>query len=180
MFMQYFLGYSSFTNEPPFSATLFVEIRKRLDLSIINSISEIVGTHQKEIEEKLLKKEKSKDVDSKGAISNNSTVTTEEDKRDGDTNAGTIIMDATVAPQNITYPTDLKLLNAAREKSEELIDKLYDKNIHGTLKVRTYRKLARKDFLNAIKKKTKSFKEIYKWYKLKLVWLSLGADSISK
>ena len=71
-------------------------------------------------------------------------------------------MDATVAPQNITYPTDLKLLNASREKSEELIDKLYRKEIHGSTKVRTYRELARKDFLNAIKKKTKSFKEIYK------------------
>ena len=56
MFMQYFLGYSSFTNEYPFSATLFLEIRKRLDLSIINSISEIVVTHQKEIEEKSLKR----------------------------------------------------------------------------------------------------------------------------
>ena len=29
MFMQYFLGYTSFTNEEPFSDTLFVEIRKR-------------------------------------------------------------------------------------------------------------------------------------------------------
>jgi len=34
------------------------------------------------------------------------------------TNKGKLLMDATVAPQNITYPTDLKLLNAAREKSE--------------------------------------------------------------
>ena len=40
---------------------------------------------------------------------------------------------------------------------------MYNKSIHGETKVRTYRQLARKDFLNAIKKKTKSFKEIYKW-----------------
>lgn len=162
MFMQYFLGYSSFTNESPFSATLFVEIRKRLDLSVINSISEIVVAHQKEIEEQLLQKNKEKDNDSHQAIGDD--VKLEENKEDnGLTNAGTIIMDATVAPQNITFPTDLKLLNASREKSEELIDKLYRKNIHGETKVRTYRNLARKDFLNAIKKKTKSFKEIYKW-----------------
>lgn len=32
-------------------------------------------------------------------------------------------MDATVALQNFTYPTDLNLLNAAREKSEALIVK---------------------------------------------------------
>lgn len=61
-------------------------------------------------------------------------------------NRGKLITDATVAPQNITYPTDLKLLNAAREKSEELIDKLYNPQLHGETKVRTYRQIARKDF----------------------------------
>ena len=71
-------------------------------------------------------------------------------------------MDATVAPQNITFPTDLKLLNAAREKSEELIDLLYSKRLHGGVKPRTYRNIARKDFLNTAKKKSKSTKEIYK------------------
>ena len=159
MFMQYFLGYSSFTNECIFSPTLFVEIRKRLSQKIVNSISEIVVAHQKEIEEKRVKKDNAR----ASACVNSTDIKPQEITKEVDTNAGTIIMDATVAPQNITYPTDLKLLNAAREKSEELIDKLYRKDIHGQTKVRTYRELARKDFLNAIKKKTKSFKEIYKW-----------------
>ena len=171
MFMQYFLGYSSFTNEAPFSATLFVEIRKRLDLNIVNAINEIVVAHQKEEEEKIAakKQEQSTDIISKEIIksetpndddSNHPPPTTTQIVAE---NKGTLIMDSTVAPQNITFPTDLKLLNAAREKSEELIDKLYRKAIHGDTKVRTYRELARKDFLNAIKKKTKSYKEIYKW-----------------
>src|ERR1044072_8376854 len=30
MYMQYFIGYSGFSNEPPFDSSLFVEIRKRL------------------------------------------------------------------------------------------------------------------------------------------------------
>lgn len=71
-------------------------------------------------------------------------------------------MDATVAPQNITFPTDLKLLNAARIKSEEIIDFLHDPKLHGPVKVRTYRRIARKDFLNTAKKKHKTNKEIYK------------------
>lgn len=58
-------------------------------------------------------------------------------------NAGKLLVDTTVAPQNITYPTDLKLLNDAREKSEEIIDKLYRKDIHGVTKVRTYRDMMR-------------------------------------
>jgi hypothetical protein len=57
MFMQYFLGYSSFTNESIFSPTLFVEIRKRLNQNIVNSISDIVVAHQKEIEENRVKKD---------------------------------------------------------------------------------------------------------------------------
>lgn len=162
MFMQYFLGYSSFTNESVFSPTLFVEIRKRLNQTIVNSISELVVAHQKEIESKREKKQEADDEANKPPIIT-SSIQTQESPKGSDSNTGTLIMDATVSPQNITYPTDLKLLNAAREKSEALIDKLYNKSIHGETKVRTYRQLARKDFLNGIKKKTKSFKEIYKW-----------------
>jgi hypothetical protein len=162
MFMQYFLGYSSFTNDSVFSPTLFVEIRKRLNQTIVNSISELVVAHQKELESKRVKKQEEDDDANKPHTIANS-IQTQETAKDSYSNTGTLIMDATVSPQNITYPTDLKLLNAAREKSEALIDKLYNKSIHGETKVRTYRQLARKDFLNAIKKKTKSFKEIYKW-----------------
>ncbi|HEY8659908.1 MAG TPA: transposase [Hanamia sp.] len=77
-------------------------------------------------------------------------------------NKGKLLMDATVAPQNITFPTDLKLLNAARKKSEQLIDILYKPLLHGNKKVRTYRKVARKCFLDSAKKKRKTAKEIYK------------------
>ena len=43
MFMQYFLGYSSFNNEAPFSPSLFVEIRERLSLDILSKINEVVA-----------------------------------------------------------------------------------------------------------------------------------------
>ncbi|MBK9255169.1 MAG: hypothetical protein IPM42_06735 [Saprospiraceae bacterium] len=39
---------------------------------------------------------------------------------------GSLIMDATVCPQEIAYPTDLDLLNESREQSEKLIDGLMD------------------------------------------------------
>jgi len=38
--MQYFLGYSNFSPEPPFDASLFVEFRTRLGLEQINAINE--------------------------------------------------------------------------------------------------------------------------------------------
>ena len=109
MFMQYFLGYSSFTNESIFSPTLFVEIRKRLNQTIVNGISEIVVAHQKEIEENRVKKDKD-NLDDNDLL-NVDVIDTKPEAIDAAINAGTLIMDATVVPQNITYPTDLKLLN---------------------------------------------------------------------
>src|SRR3954447_11474926 len=49
VFMQFFLGYSSFTNEAPFSPSLFVSIRERLSLAVINEINDIVIAHSFEI-----------------------------------------------------------------------------------------------------------------------------------
>mgnify|MGYP003513846070 FL=1 len=51
MFMQYFLGYSSFTNEEPFSDTLFVEIRKRLSIELLCKINEVIVLHCLEVQE---------------------------------------------------------------------------------------------------------------------------------
>lgn len=42
MYMQYFLGYSSFSNEEPFDASLFVEFRKRLGKEELIKINELV------------------------------------------------------------------------------------------------------------------------------------------
>jgi len=40
MYMQYFIGYSSFSKEAPFDSSLFVEIRKRLGIDQLNAINE--------------------------------------------------------------------------------------------------------------------------------------------
>ncbi|MGB3342863.1 MAG: hypothetical protein WBA61_03040 [Aequorivita sp.] len=67
---------------------------------------------------------------------------------------------ATVADADIKFPTDLNLLNEARDKLGGIIDTLC-----GGLKVakpRTYRRVARKKSLNVAKKKRKSGKEIRK------------------
>lgn len=111
--------------------------------------------------------------------------TTNEDNQKSDPPAlptqepkGTLLMDATVSPQNITYPTDLKVLNSSRIKSEKIIDLLYDKELHGQTKVRTYRNNARKDFLNTAKKKRKSQQEIITANKKQLAYLQRNLGHI--
>jgi len=77
------------------------------------------------------------------------------------THAGKMIIDATVCPQDIAYPTDLNLLNDAREKSEELIEVLYKKELHGK-RPRTYKRKARKQYLAEAQKKNSTARAIRK------------------
>jgi hypothetical protein len=64
-------------------------------------------------------------------------------------NHGKLILDATVAEH---YPTDLGLLNEARELSERIIDELHVKsNRSQKKKPRTYREIARKAYLSLVK-----------------------------
>jgi hypothetical protein len=82
-----------------------------------------------------------------------------EKKKDSDAknespNRGKLIVDATCAPADISYPTDLGLLNKARVHTEKILDILYkqikEKN---TKKPRTYRNLARKNYLAVAKQR---------------------------
>ncbi len=59
------------------------------------------------------------------AAVNRESEITDESSDDEPTNNGKLIVDATCTPADITYPTDLKLLNEAREKTEEMIDTMH-------------------------------------------------------
>ena len=63
-----------------------------------------------------------------------------------------MILDATCVPSDISYPTDLGLLNQARKHTEKIIDLLYEQ-VKNKLdrKPRTYRKLARRNYLKVAK-----------------------------
>jgi len=87
-----------------------------------------------------------------------------------DTHQGKLIIDATVAPQAIRYPTDISLLNEARENSEAVIDALYLKSGLKT-KPRTYRKKARQAYLAIAKQKRPSAKKRRSGIKQQLQYL---------
>jgi hypothetical protein len=157
IYMQYFLGYPSFVNEKPFDASLFVDIRKRLGIDVINAMNEKIVKLKTGFEDKppgsgKLPKE-SPDVYLQESTTEDSASVEEEEHK------GRILFDATVCPQDIAYPTDLDLLSEAREITERLIDILYDKDLHGE-KPRTYRQIARKDYLHTAQKKKKTKKQI--------------------
>lgn len=161
MYMQYFIGYTSFSNEAPFDPSLFVDFRKRLGIEEINSINEKILGLGKNQQDKISK--------------NNDAAATETDIE----NKGKCIVDATACPQDISYPTDLNLLNDAREKSEYLIDVLYPLS---TLvkKPRTDRRAARTVYLKTAQKKSKTKKEIRRALKQQECYLRRNIISIHK
>ena len=66
----------------------------------------------------------SEDDDTGSDDSNNDEC--DSDNKQSPPNQGKLIVDATYTPADIAYPTDLSLLNEAREKSEEIIDAMHE------------------------------------------------------
>jgi len=173
IYMQYFLGYQSFSIHEPFDASLLVEFRKRLGIEALNAINEQIA----------VLKTKSDDQDK--TQTELSTNNKGKDEQSNDMpqslpdNKGKLIVDATACPQDIAYPTDLTLLSDAREKAESLIDKLYQASIHKR-KPRTYREIARKKYLQTAQKKNKTNKEIRKAVGQQLRFLNRDLKAIDK
>lgn len=204
VYMQYFIGYSSFSNEPPFDPSLFVEFRNRLGVEQINTINEKILGLNPEVEKPApvaakgenapvpevaidsaapsegLREASVNDNDGEKPEGENKLPGQEGAKAPAFPNKGKIIVDATACPQDIRYPTDLNLLNDARKKSEELIDTLYDPGLHGKEKPRTYRKEARKVFLRTAQKRARSKKEIRRANKKQLGYLRRNIGHIHK
>lgn len=172
MYMQYFLGYSAFTPEAPFDASLFVEFRKRLGVDSLNAINERIVALKTKMESSKATSVTNTDTDR----DENSNGTTDENIT---THKGRVIFDATACPQDIAYPTDLDLLSTAREKSEQLIDKLYDPVLHGK-KPRSYRLIARKRYLKTAQKRNKSRIEARKAVGSQLRFLSRNLNSVNR
>jgi hypothetical protein len=92
---------------------------------------------------------------------------------------GRLLVDATACPQDIAYPTDLDLLSDARQKSEQLIDNIYDKLLHEE-KPRTYRKIARAEYLHTAQKKKKTKKQIRSAIRKQLGYPERNINSIKR
>jgi hypothetical protein len=167
MYLQYFMGYSSYIKVAPFDPSLFVDIRKRLGQELIAEMNErIYGFSM----DKGSRKGKKDDKNNKG---------NKDPAGDKPKNKGEVIYDATVCPQDIAYPTDLGLLNKAREITETIIDHLHVKQPVGK-KPRTYRKKARKSYLKVAQNKNPSRMTIRKGIKSQLQYLRRNFKTIDK
>ncbi len=96
IYMQYFIGYSSFNDQEPFDPSLFVDFRKRLGIEQINEINE------KLMNEKQINKEKNNDNDDSVRNSKDTKVeqSKETDSRASNeiTHKGKLLTDTTACP----------------------------------------------------------------------------------
>ena len=96
------------------------------------------------------------------------------------TNHGKLIIDATCAPADIRYPTDVSLLNEAREKTDEIIDTLHHPLVGKSRRPRTYRKRAAREFKAFIRKKRPGRNVIRKAIRKQLGYLRRNLEHIER
>ena len=165
-YLQYFIGRSSYSNEPPFDASMLVHFRERISADLVNKVNQ-------RMVKKMLEKTSSQPSEKK----------TEEPEKEGNTsnNRGKLILDATCAPGDISYPTDLELLNQARKQTEKIIDLLYEQvKLQVDKKPRTYREVARKDYLGVAKKRRVYAKNRKKALKKQLSYIKRNLGHIEQ
>jgi len=155
-YLQYFVGLTGYQMAAPFAPSLLVEIRKRMGPSvfevfhgaIIDAVDKAKAKNTSRSQSKPVQCTKRSDDDEDEPPSAPGTT----DQEPEPAHQGKLILDATVAPQAIRYPTDLNLLNEARVFSEKIIDMLYPET-GWQKKPRTYRQKARKAYLAIVKRR---------------------------
>jgi hypothetical protein len=136
-YLQYFIGLSSYSNQIPFDASLLVHFRQRISINLVNKVNQ-----------KMVKKLREATTPPSESKASEPEEPSERHLR------GKLLLDATCASADITYPTDIGILNQARLQTEKIVDILY-KPIKEKFKnkPRTYRNQARKDYLAITKQR---------------------------
>ena len=158
-FMQYFIGLEGYQYDAPFDASTMTYFRKRLKHADLAALQEDLLRRHLEQERKKAERD-------------------DDEPEGGSSNRGRLIVDATCAPADIAYPTDISLLNDGREKTEKIIDGLFAHAPEGISKPRTYRKKARKDFLAVSMKRNLSRKALRHGIRKQLQYIGRNLKSI--
>ena len=123
-YAQYFLGLSAFQQEPLFDDSMMARFRHRFTPEMMAKINE----------ELYRRSNPPKPPDDGG-------------------NDGTLILDATAAPADVRYPTDLSLLNECRENTEAIIDHIWKESDLSGRRMFYNRRKARAKYLKVAKQR---------------------------
>ncbi len=165
-YLQYFLGLMEYQDTAPFDHSMLTHFRKRFNKEMLAEINDSI------VSDAIEPKTPSQQVNEDSDLTDDSSQTRP--------NKGKMLVDATCTPADIAYPTDLSLLNEAREKTEEMIDAMHEPFISIRKKPRTYRQKARKAYLAVAKQKKPGFKKIRKAVGQQLRYLKRNLKTIDR
>jgi hypothetical protein len=163
-YLQHFIGLTEFTHKAPYDASTITLFRKRVTTKMLKKLNDsIIGLEPKEDDEREPPGDcppGGSEMETKGTVASAETVASAKTK-------GTLILDAVCTPQAIRYPTDISLLNEAREFLEKMVTHAY-RNGAWQQKPRTYCRKARKDYLRYARNRKPSQKGLRKALKHQL------------
>jgi hypothetical protein len=122
---QFFLGFAGYSSKAPFDPSMMVHFRNRFSEEDLKRINELIAERGKAMVIEAMSSLQDDD-DSDDPIAHAGTQISLDDLvKPADwpegKNWGTLTIDASCTPADITYPTDLKLLNEARESTQRII-----------------------------------------------------------
>jgi IS5 family transposase len=162
-YLQFFIGLEEFSQDRPFDASLMVDFRKRFGAGGMQRMAEAIALASLE------------ETETKANTTSNNS-----DDSEPPENRGQLIADATCAPADIRYPTDVSLLNEAREKTDEIIDQLHTPLVGKEARPRTYRVKARRRFVAFTKHKKPGRKKIRRARRDQLCFLCRNFKAIDQ
>lgn len=204
-YMQYFLGLDEFEQDPLFDPSMMVRFRKRFPAEYVSQVNEFVCTGKWPEEES---DSEAKDVqeilEAYEAQAQQETQEQEDNDQDDDDkkppkslrgkknpntsrkkqkrqkkNKGKLIIDATVAPSDIKYPTDIDLLNQCRTHLETAVDCYWAHVPHKGHKLPYSPKKARKSYLNISKSKKWTAKKLRAGIQEQLRYIELAFNRLN-
>jgi len=157
VYMQYFLGLTEFNPKPLFESSMLSQFAGRFTVEDMKRINEEIYRRSRSgddvpPEDKPPAGGSPGGSHAEGEPSEDESASTSVNITQGN-NKGTMILDATVAPADIRYPTDLSILNECRESTEEMIDDVWHLTERNGHKTAYSRKKARKGYLKIAKQR---------------------------
>jgi hypothetical protein len=143
-YLQFFIGLKAFQDTAPFDPSMMVYFRKHLPEAVIKDCNERIVRHGLAV----IQSETAEEPDDDQGGGSDSADPEPVQAKQVVSNQGSLLINASCAPADIRHPTDLSLLNEAREVTEKLIDAMHPqvRESFGQ-KPRTHRKKARQQFL---------------------------------
>ena len=160
-YLQYFIGLTEYRQAAPFDPSMMSRFRQRLTTKMLQDVNDVIMGRKtaEQIAAEAEDHDEDHDDDSGEGPGGSSGEGSQAEVKD-EPNKGTLILDATCAPQAIRFPTDTSLLNEARQNTEEIIDALHAAGLTGGKKPRTYRIVAKKQYNGFSKSRRKTNRSI--------------------